>query len=217
VEGCGWGGLRFAPRRHKTFRGGQDLSQGGGTSAMAMKDTLRVLNKMVRDGVIARYAISGAVAAYYYVEASSTDDLDVLVSFDGFTTPATGLISLEPIVAYLGELGHTEWRKEGMVVEGWPVQFLPVSDDLSADALKNAITLDLAFTPGDGNVPVSILTAEHLIAIALQTGRAKDFNRIMQFVEAQSFEPGKLKELLASHGLMDKWLNFCDRFQLDGF
>jgi hypothetical protein len=49
---------------------------------MGMKQTLDVVNALEADGVIGRYAISGAIAAYNYIEASVTDDLVVLVSFD---------------------------------------------------------------------------------------------------------------------------------------
>jgi len=43
---------------------------------MGMKQTLDVVNALEADGVIGRYAISGAIAAYNYIEASVTDDLD---------------------------------------------------------------------------------------------------------------------------------------------
>jgi hypothetical protein len=63
---------------------------------MAMQQTLAVINAMEAAGIIGRYAIGGAVAAYNYTEAAVTEDLDILVSFDGATTqqPA-GLISLQ--------------------------------------------------------------------------------------------------------------------------
>ena len=63
-----------------------------------MKQTLDVINQMEADGVIGRYAIAGAVAAYNYVEPSLTNDLDILVSFDEPSTEGkASLISLEPI------------------------------------------------------------------------------------------------------------------------
>ncbi len=47
-----------------------------------MKEAIDVFNRMVEAGVIGAYAISDAVAAYNYIEASITEDLDILVSFD---------------------------------------------------------------------------------------------------------------------------------------
>jgi hypothetical protein len=81
---------------------------------------------MEADGVVGRYAIGGAVAAFNYIEVSFTEDLDILVSFeDQVQAKATGLATLGPILKYLAEKGFTEFRKEGVVVSGWPVQFLP--------------------------------------------------------------------------------------------
>ncbi|WP_132251716.1 hypothetical protein [Methylobacterium segetis] len=48
-----------------------------------MKQTLEVLNTLIAEGIVDRYAIGGAVAAYNYVEATATatatatEDLDV--------------------------------------------------------------------------------------------------------------------------------------------
>jgi hypothetical protein len=85
-----------------------------------MKQTLDVLNQMEADGIIGRYAIGGAVAAYNYIEPTVTDDLDVLVSFE--TNPGqlqSGLITLSPLFEYLKGKGYSEFRQEGLVIEGW--------------------------------------------------------------------------------------------------
>jgi hypothetical protein len=56
------------------------------------------------------------------------------------------------------------------------------------------------------------MTAEHLVALALQLGRAKDFARILQFIEAGVLETDTLNQILARHELLDKWQRFNDRF-----
>ena len=82
---------------------------------MAISKTIEVLNAMQADGVIGRYAIAGAVAAYTYIESTVTEDLDVLVAFaDTPDRKISGLVSLEPILAYLAERGYSEHRKEGI-------------------------------------------------------------------------------------------------------
>jgi hypothetical protein len=180
-----------------------------------MKQTIQVINQMVSDGIIKQYAIGGAIAAFAYVEASSTDDLDVLVSFEGFETEAkSGLVTMGPIVTYLAKLGYTEWRQEGLVIEGWPVQFLPVSNALTADCLALACETSLEFTLGDDAIITRILSAEHVIAAALDIGRPKDYNRIFQFIEANAFKSELLSDVLNKHGLMDKWRLFCDKFEV---
>ena len=95
---------------------------------MGIKQTLDVINAMEHDGIIRRYAIAGAVAAYNYIEPTVTDDLDLLVSFsERASIPQSGLITLGPVFSYLRAKGYEEHRKEGLVIEGWPVQFLPVA------------------------------------------------------------------------------------------
>jgi hypothetical protein len=65
---------------------------------MAIKETLEIINAMEADGVIGRYAIAGAVAAYNYIEPAVTDDLDILIAFDEVPHQAkTGLVTLAPI------------------------------------------------------------------------------------------------------------------------
>ena len=91
---------------------------------MGMKQTLDVIGDMEAAGVIGRYAISGAMAAYNYVEAAVTEDIDILVAFDREAAEgSSGLISLAPIYTYLRLKGYEEHRKEGVVVGGWPVDF----------------------------------------------------------------------------------------------
>ncbi len=183
---------------------------------MAMKQAIGVLNDLVNDGIIASYAIGGAVAAFAYIEASSTDDLDVIVSFESFELSAqSGLVKLTPLIAALAQKGYTEWRHEGILVEGWPIQFLPVSNALSEEGLQKAVQHMLEFSPRTDPVPTRILTAEHVMANALSVGRPKDFNRLLQFIEANVFDAGLLRDILSRHGLSEKWSAFCRRFDLD--
>jgi hypothetical protein len=49
---------------------------------MGIKRTLEAINAMEADGVIGRYAIAGAVAAYNYIEPTLTEDLGILISFN---------------------------------------------------------------------------------------------------------------------------------------
>jgi hypothetical protein len=130
---------------------------------MGMKQTLAVINEMEADGIIGRYAISGAIAAYNYIEAAVTDDLDILVAFEDMSnqTPS-GLITLAPIYSYLKAKGYGEHRKEGVVIEGWPVQFLPVTDALDAEALARAEEVEIKFGPTEGSAKTRILLPEHL-------------------------------------------------------
>jgi hypothetical protein len=50
------------------------------------------------------------------------------------------------------------------------------------------------------------------VALALKTGRAKDYARILQFVEAGVLETERLDQILRRHQLLEKWEKFGDKF-----
>jgi hypothetical protein len=52
------------------------------------------------------------------------------------------------------------------------------------------------------------MTAEHLVAVALKTGRAKDSTRILQFLEQEAVNRDKLNSILLKHGLAERWEKF---------
>lgn len=168
-----------------------------------LKATLEVINRMQADGVIGKYAIGGAVGATFYLEPAATLDIDVFVSLQ--KVPGSSLVTVAPIFEYLSARGHKA-EGEYIVIEGWPVQFLPPSDALGEEALVQA-----AETEVEG-VRTWVMTAEHLVAIALQTGRAKDHNRILQFIESGVLDPDKLDQILQRHGLLAKWEQFGHKF-----
>ena len=54
---------------------------------------------------------------------------------------------------------------------------------------------------------------EHLVAICLETGRIKDYERIAKFVEQEALDSGALKRIFADHGLLEKWGRFMQRYE----
>ena len=168
-----------------------------------MKRIFEVINRMQAEGVIGKYAIAGAVGATFYLEPAATLDVDILVAL---RNPSGGsLLTLDPIYNYLTSHGY-EAEKESIVIEGWPVQFLPPSDPLEEEALQEAVATDLEGTC------TWVITAEHLVAMALKTARAKDFARILQFVESGVLDADKLGQVLQRHGLLEKWVQFEVKF-----
>lgn len=172
---------------------------------MGIKQTLDVINDMEREGVIGRYAIGGAVAAYNYVEPAVTEDLDIFVSFD--TGATSKIISLEPILKFLRTRGYKDFRKEGVVIEGWPVQFLPVSNELDAEALAEAEHVDVR--ANGGRVRARVMKPEHLVALALRVGRPKDYLRVTQFLQEKAVVLKALKAVVVKHKLQTAWTAFC--------
>ena len=168
-----------------------------------MKATLEVINQMQAEGVIGKYAIGGAVGAIFYLEPLATLDVDIFVPLKKLQ--GSPLLTLTPIYDYLTSRGY-KTEKEYSVIEGWPVQFLPPSDALDEEALQQAVETEV-----DG-VRTWVITAEHLVAMALKTARAKDFARILQFVEAGVLDADKLDAILKRHGLLEKWEQYGVKF-----
>jgi len=178
---------------------------------MGMKQTLDVINRMEADGIIGRYAIAGAVAAYNYVEPTVTEDVDILIAFNPGHRRQTGLITLEPILSYLKDKGYSDFRKEGLLIEGWPVQFIPVANELDAEALARADEVDLEIQPNEGAVKTRVLRPEHIVVTALRVGRPRDRLRIIQFLEEKAVDIEALCGVIGRYGLGNSWLTCCAR------
>jgi hypothetical protein len=117
----------------------------------------------------------------------------------------SGLISLTTVYERLKQLGYSA-QGEGIVIEDWPVQLLPVFNPLTDEALVQA--LEVKF----GATPTRVLSAEYLAAIMLETGRPKDHTRLVQFFESGILDRTILERIIVRHSLMDKWQRFQTRF-----
>ncbi len=170
---------------------------------MKIQEVIVMLNQMERDGVIKRYAVGGAVGATFYLEPVSTLDVDVFIAFK--PQQESIIVSPSPIFDYLKGFG-CKMEGEYIVISGWPVQFLPATGPLLEDALDNAVQVDVE------GVPARVLPAEYLAAVALQTGRAKDKARVLQFVEADAIDHARFETIIAKHGLTTQWERFQQQF-----
>jgi hypothetical protein len=166
-----------------------------------MKETLSEINALRAAGIIGQSAIGGAMGATFYLEPISTYDLDIFVLFE---SPPL-ILTLTPIYDFLRGRGH-EPEGDAISVCGWPVQFLPAESPLLREAVEQAVTVDFE------GVPTRVMTAEHLTAIALQTGRGKDFSRILAFIESGRLDGGKLSAILHGHSLSAAWVKFETKY-----
>jgi len=158
---------------------------------------------MQADGVISHYAIGGAVGATLYLEPAATLDVDVFVILSA--APSGLLVSLSPIYEYLKSRGATV-QDEHIVLGDWPVQFLIPSSELELDAIVSSVPVTIE------GVGTWVMLAEHLVAIALSTGRSKDHLRILQFMEQGAVDQALLDSILARHGLTAKWAQFESKY-----
>ena len=141
------------------------------------------------------------MGATFYLEPVSTFDLDIFVVF-----PQEQLIlTLTPIYEFLRARGY-QAQGESVVIGNWPVQFLPAETPLLREAVDQAPAHDYE------GVQTRVMSAEHLMAIALQAGRAKDHARLVAFVEAGVADVARLEDILARHGLREAWHRFKSRY-----
>ncbi len=151
---------------------------------MLLERAVRILSQMVDDGIITQYVIGGAMGALFYTEPFETYDLDIFVAF-----PAT----------------RTLEQEEHIVIEGLPVQFLPIHDDLITEAAENALTKKI------GRESARVFRPEYLLAIMTRLSRAKDKVRIPLLVEQGEVDRERLRDILFRHGLKEKWRKVSPR------
>lgn len=156
-----------------------------------------VLEQLLSEGALRRYAIGGATAAGFHGEPLATRDVDVFV----FVDPPEGslLVSLEPLFARLAELGYREFDEEGLLIQGLPVQFLAASPGLETEAVKTALIAEW------DSHRIRVMRPEHLAAIALTVGRPKDRARLVYLVSLEGFDHGRFSDILNRHRLTDTW------------
>ena len=157
-----------------------------------MDKTLKVVEEMARLGIIRAYAIGGGIAATYYIEPVLTYDLDIF-----FLPVKEGLDELAPVYEFARGRGYPE-QAEALMIEGFPVQFIPAYNELVQEAVAKAATLRYR------GVEAKVVRAEYLVAIALQTGRAKDRERVVRLLESESVDRAALSGILKRYGLVDR-------------
>lgn len=160
-----------------------------------MERTLQVLNTLEQEGIISHYAIAGAMGATFYAEPLLTFDLDIIVLLP---QTQSGLLTLSPLYEALRARGYHE-EGECVLIEGVPVQFLPAYNALLEEALGEARTMPYETTT------TRVLRLEHLLAICLQTGRAKDRERVRMLREQAKIDYTYLLDILRRYRLEEIW------------
>ena len=160
-----------------------------------MQKILQVLNTLERNRVLCRYAIGGAMAATFYAEPVLTFDLDIFIRLPDMTDPD---LTLAPVYEALRRWVYAE-EAECITIEGVPVQFLPAFNALIEEALSEALGTRYEQTP------TRVLRTEHLIALAVQTGRDKDRQRARLLREHAFIDTAYLPAILPRHNLETLW------------
>ena len=164
-----------------------------------MEKTLKVVGKLKKRGIILDYAIGGGIAALYYIEPLLTYDLDI------FFVPVEDKIAvLAPLYRWLSDKGYG-YEREHIVIEGVPVQFIPVYNDLVREAVGTAREVKY------GGTRTKVLGREFLVAVMLQTYRPKDKERLARIFEESKPDGRKLLGILKRHGLIDRYREFQEK------
>jgi hypothetical protein len=169
-------------------------------------EVIVALDQMLQDGIVDNYAIGGAIAASFYGEVATTEDVDVFVVFK----PGASSILIDPrsVIDYFLAKGHS-MMEDKIVIGGWPVQFLPPPSPLEEEALARAVDMQ------DEDLRLRLLSREYVAAIALNTGRAKDRNRLIQLREEGELDMQEFRRIVSAHGLSAKWKQFEELFPLE--
>ena len=167
-----------------------------------IEKTIRVLDVMVKKGIIDRYAIGGATALLFYMEPTLTFDLDVFIFLTNQSS--SSFADLSPIYEYCRKNGYIS-KQEHIMIENVAVQFIPAYNSLVEEALIKAKPKKF------GTVSVRVFGLEYLMAIMLQTGRAKDWARVIQAKEETDFDEKLLKKLVQKNGLENAWHKFLKK------
>ncbi len=175
---------------------------------LAIAKALSIVNQLRDEGIISSYAVGGAVGALFYIEPTQTQDIDIFVHLQ--PQEGTLLVSLAPIHQRLKELGFSLWEEDKVVVQGWPIQFLPATKPIEIEAVEKAFAQPLS----DG-ILACVPPPEYLMAIAIDLGRPKDVIRLHGFHQQMAYDEVKLEALLKRHGLDEKWKRCLARMTLE--
>ena len=88
----------------------------------------------------------------------------------------------------------------------WPVQILPAYTPLVEEAVTHAV--DRPFE----DLTVKVVDASYLCAIALQTGRPKDYQRVHALIESGHVHSDKLADLVNRFALNQRWETYVKRY-----
>lgn len=170
-----------------------------------MEKTLKVINDLLENGLIKNYAIGGGIAAVFYIEPILTYDIDIFFVPD---EKNEGLLPLSPVYEYLKKRGYSP-EKEHIVIEGIPVQFLPVFNELIEEAVNEAVQIEYK------NTRVRVMKMEYLIAIMLQTNRQKDRDRVIKAVSEAEIDRNLLDNILDRFNLKEKFERILERYNAE--
>ncbi len=167
-----------------------------------MKATLEKISELQRVGIIERFAIGGGIAHFYYIEAGTTYNLDIMVTMNAQTST---LFSLKPLYQWASESGYAV-SEEHIIIEGIPVQFLPAFNAIITEAIDQSEEVEIF------GVITHLMKPEYLMVIMLDTYRPKDRERLTAFFTQSRYSTTLFETLVAKFNLVDKLKEFKSKY-----
>lgn len=87
------------------------------------------------------------------------------------------------------------------------LDFVGVYNPLTEDALDNAVEVSVY------DVPTRVFRPEYLVAIALQTGRMQDFEKVIKLCKESDLDSEYLEDIIKRHNLSRRWNEFKKKYR----
>lgn len=171
------------------------------SNTAGMMEVIQTINEMKEDGVILDFVIGGGAATSLYAVPYTTEDIDFFCIYK----QSSIFIILDPLFDYLKERGGRWIERNGkktFILGIWPIDFTPATTDLVTEAMKNAKTLQI------DSVAFKIFSPEYLVAVALETNRAKDLLKVHALFDHDKVDIKILEDLLTRYNLGNRWEKF---------
>src|SRR5258707_8924149 len=127
----------------------------------SLKESFVVVEEMIKEGIMQKYALAGAIGAMCYIEPFDTRDADFIIEF-----PEGRIDVLGPLFDFLVSRGYQEVTSDGYVRVGdWPIQFVAVTSELKQEALDTSVRAKLY-----PDSTVSVARSKNLAPDALSPG-----------------------------------------------
>ena len=103
---------------------------------------------------------------------------------------------------------YSKSQGEYIILEGFPVQFLVPYDQISREAFANAVPLTM------WDVRFKVFSLEYNMAIMIQLGDEKYFERLRILRKHKLFDEAMLASLLERFNLAGKWSALVDKMEM---
>jgi hypothetical protein len=168
-----------------------------------LKDLLKAVNRAQADGVIDEYALGGTLGAMFYLEPTTVPDAEIFVKLP--RDSAGSVPSVSPIYEYFASRGDVV-EGDVVTIASWPTKFLSLASDLVHEGFNESVPKEV-----DG-VKTWVMTPEHLVGIALQSGRPQDLALASQVLDSEVVDRNKLHLMLHRFGLGPQWHQFSSKY-----